>query len=232
MGATHIWKLLHILNTHGPELSRKAIRSAGFDCDPDTLYPLVSSGAVEALPPGRTYDNAARYRLSNAATSILQNCLVSYRHDIARDLRIGESTAFVVMPFSETWSKIVLSTLIEPACKSAGLSCFRGDTIERSRNLVSNILQAICEAGIVIVDVSEPNPNVYYELGLCDAIGKDYRVLKRVGVALPADLAGVHYIEYSLSDIATAREGLTKELSAWAKTNDLSPIRAEKATNS
>ena len=143
MGATHIWKLLHLLNTHGPQLSRAAIRKAGYDCDPDTLYPLVSSGAVEALPAGRRYDNADEYRLSDAATSILQNCLVSYRHSIERDLRIGESSVFVVMPFSKRWSKSVFSKLIEPACKIAGLSCLRGDTIERSKNLVANILQAI-----------------------------------------------------------------------------------------
>ena len=82
MGYGHMWKLLHILNTHGPELSRKAIRSAGFDCDPDTLGPLVSSGVMEALPAGSHYDQAERYRLSNAAAGMLQNCLVAYRHSI------------------------------------------------------------------------------------------------------------------------------------------------------
>lgn len=229
MGATHIWKLLHLLNTHGPQLSRSAIRKAGYDCDPDTLYPIVSSGAVEALPPGRTYYNADQYRLSDAATSILQNCLVAYRHSIERDLRIGELSAFVVMPFGEDWSNAVFATLIEPACQAAGLSCRRGDTIERSKDLVSNILQAICEAGIVIVDASAPNPNVYYDLGLCDAIGKDRRVLKQTGVPLAADLAGAHYIEYSPSSIAAARDRLAEELSAWAKVNDLTPIKADQA---
>jgi hypothetical protein len=231
MGATHIWKLLHLLNTYGPQLSRSAIRAAGYDCDPDTLWPLVSSGAVKALPPDREYYQADHYRLGDAATCILQNCLVAYRHSIERDLRIGESSAFVVMPFSEDWSNTVFSTLIEPACQAAGLSCRRGDTIERSKDLVSNILQAICEAGIVIVDASAPNPNVYYELGLCVAIGKDYRVLKQTGVVLAADLAGVHYIDYSLANIATARDGLAKELSAWVKVNDITAIKAEKASS-
>jgi hypothetical protein len=231
MGATHIWKLLHLLNTYGPQLSRPAIRKAGYDCDPDTLYPLVSSGAVEALPEGRRYDTADSYRLSDAATAILQNCLVCYRNAIERDLKIGESSAFVVMPFTEDWSKKVFSKLIAPACKVAGLSCLRGDTIKRSQNLVSNILQAICEVGIVLVDVSAPNPNVYYELGLCGAIGKDLRVLKQDGVRLPADLAGTHYIEYSLSNLDAGRDTLAKELLGWAKTNDLTPIREEKAGN-
>src|SRR5215813_11838512 len=208
MGATHIWKLLHLLNTYGPELSRRAIRKAGYDCDPDTLYPLVSSGAVEALPEGRRYDTADSYRLSNTAAAILQNCLVCYRNAIERDLRIGESSAFVVMPFREAWSEKVFSELIAPACQVVNVSCLRGDTIARSGNLVSNILQAICEAGIVLVDVSVDNANIYYELGLCHAIGKDLRILKQDGVTLPADLAGTHYIEYSLSNLNAARDTL------------------------
>jgi hypothetical protein len=229
MGATHIWKLLHILNIHGPELPRSAIRAAGFDCDPDTLYPLVLSGAVEALPPERPYYNADRYRLSSAATGLLQNCLVAYRNSIEKDLRVNEPSVFAVMPFSEVWSDTVLSTIIEPACSAAQLMCLRGDTIDRSRDLVSNILQAICGAGIVIFDLSSRNPNVYYELGLCTAIGKDYRVIKQSGVELPADLAGAHYIEYSLSNVADGLDRLAKELFAWKMENDLTPITSWKS---
>jgi hypothetical protein len=44
MGAAQIWKLLHILNVYGPEIPRSLVREVGFDCDPDTLHPLVSSG--------------------------------------------------------------------------------------------------------------------------------------------------------------------------------------------
>jgi len=96
-------------------------------------------------------------------------------------------------------------------------------------DIVSNILQAICEAGIVIADISSPNPNVYYELGLCAAIGKDCRVLKQASVQLPADLAGAHYIKYSLSNIVEARDRLAKELSVWKEENDLTPIRSWKS---
>jgi len=84
---------------------------------------------------------------------------------------------------------------------------------------------------MVIVDLSAPNPNVYYELGLCDAIGKDYRLLKQAGVTLPADLSGAHYIEYSLDEhgLGAGKTALAKELSTWVKENDLTSIRTEKA---
>lgn len=229
MGAIHIWKVLHLLNTHGPQLSTATLRKAGYDCLADTYFPLVSSGAIEALPSGRTYYDAEAFRLSDAAAAIFQHCLVAYRHSLDRDLRIGEPSVFVIMPFREDWSPGVLSELIEPACRDAGLACLRGDTIERSRDLLTNILQAICEAGIVLADVSAPNPNVYYELGLCHAIGKDVRVLKQDHVPLPADLAGAHYIDYPRDRPAAGVELLTRELAAWAEANDLAPIKSEEA---
>ena len=34
---------------------------------------------------------------------------------------------------------------------------------------------------------------------------RDFRVLKQARVSLPADLAGIHYIEYSLSDLEAGR---------------------------
>jgi hypothetical protein len=228
MGSVHIWKLLHLLNIHGPELPVEAIRRAGYDCAPDTYMPLVVSGAVEALPHGRQYYNADAFKLSDAAAAVLQNCLVGYRNSIERDLRVGEKSAFVVMPFSETWSDSVYENVIAFACRTAGLACVRGDEIDRSQSLLGNILQAICDAGIVIVDVSTPNLNVYYELGLCHAIGKDVRIIKQGGSKLPADLAGVQYIEYSDANKGPGAKLLSDQLVAWARTNDLSSIRALK----
>jgi hypothetical protein len=228
MGSVHIWKLLHLLNIHGPELPVEAIRRAGYDCPPDTYLPLVLTGAVEALPPGRDYYNADLFKLSNAAAGVLQNCLVGYRNAITRDLRVSEPSAFVVMPFCETWSDSVYGNVIAPACAAAGLTCVRGDDIDRSQSLLANILQAICDAGIVIVDVSAPNLNVYYELGLCHAIGKDVRIIKQATAKLPADLAGAQFIDYTLPDGGVGGRQLSEQLVAWAKQNDISSIRALK----
>lgn len=229
MGRPEMWKLLHLLNVHGPTLTRPAIRTLGITCDPDTLQPLVSSGAVQALPAGRTYDTADEYRLSDAATCLLQQCLVANRRYVQNDLRVCEPSVFVVMPFTMRWSNKVYSQLLEPAVVAAELTCLRGDTIERSGDLLSNVIQAIATAGLVLVDLSAPNANVYYELGLCDALGKERRILKRQGVKLPADLAGAHYIDYTLTDLPQARKRLESELNAWRHANDLKVLAPKAA---
>jgi len=224
MGQAEMWKLLHLLNIHGPTLSRPVVRAMGITCDADTLYALVTSGAVQALPPGRTYDSADEYRLSDPATCLLQNCLVGNRRFVQSDIRVCEPSVFVVMPFSKKWSNRVYTKFLEPAITAAGLKCLRGDTIDRSNNLISNVIEAIATAGLVLVDLSAPNPNVYYELGLCDALGKERRILKQTGIDLPADLAGAHYIEYSLADLSEAQTRLEAELRSWLEANDLSRL--------
>jgi hypothetical protein len=123
------------------------------------------------------------------------------------------------MPFSELWSSDVYSNLIEPAVKAAGFQCIRGDSIVRTGDLTANILNEILVMGVAIVDVSTPNPNVFYELGLCHAIGKDTLLLKQTGMVMPADLAGAHYSEYALRNVTNYRDMLTGMLDAWATNN-------------
>jgi hypothetical protein len=44
MAPPEMWKLLHLLNVHGSQLSRQTIRSMHITCDPDTIGPLVMAG--------------------------------------------------------------------------------------------------------------------------------------------------------------------------------------------
>jgi len=105
-------------------------------------------------------------------------------------MRVDYPEAFVIMPFSEPWSDRLYSDMIEPAVKAAGLDCVRGDTAVRVGDLARNIWDAIMRAGVVIAEVSVPNPNVFYELGLAHALGKDRFILKHGTAKLPADFGG------------------------------------------
>jgi len=126
-------------------------------------------------------------------------------------------SAFVVMPFSETWSDIVYRDLIKPGVEDAGLQCIRGDTVVRIGDLTQNIWGALLRAGVVIADVSALNANVFYELGLTHAIGKDAIILKQAASKVPADIGGAHYHEYDLQAMDRSKSWLSSELSEWAK---------------
>jgi hypothetical protein len=226
MSAYAMWKMLHLLHMYGPALSRSAIRKLGITCDADTIFPLVSSGAVEALPADGPWEKANEYRISKTAIGIIQNCLVANRREVWTDLRVDEPRVFVIMPFSERWSRSVYSKMIRPAVIDAGLECIRGDSILRTGDLTANILRELFNVGIAVADVTTPNPNVFYEIGLCHSIGKDALLLKQVGTTLPADLGGAHYYEYSTDKVDAGRKKLTKALKAWSASNRVGQVRA------
>ena len=121
MGTRDMWKMLHLLHTKGPSLSRTKLRKAGIDCDSDTIQPLITSKAVEHFPADVPYEKAEEYRITDPAVGIIQNCLVANRREIfGIDMRVDEPQVFVIMPFSEKWSSQVYSKMIEPAVVEPG----------------------------------------------------------------------------------------------------------------
>jgi hypothetical protein len=227
MAARDMWKLLHLLHIYGPSLSRAEVRKAGITCDPDTIHPLASCGAIEVIPANSPYEKAKEYRISKSALGIIQNCLVTNRGNIwGVDLRVDEPEVFVIMPFSKDWSKPVYTKMIKPVITGAGLKCIRGDSIVRTGDLTANILKALFTVGVIVADISEPNANVYYEVGLCHAIGKDVILLKQAATILPADFGGAHYYEYKIDNLEAGKKLLAKALKKWSANNCVAAVKA------
>ncbi|MFY9607682.1 MAG: hypothetical protein WAU45_03600 [Blastocatellia bacterium] len=215
-----MWKMLHLLYTLKPGqngLSDQALLDVGIDCGPDTVNPLLEARAV-------AYDGRL-YALTEPARKILGTCIVANRRWSSDDMWVDYPSAFVIMPFSQPWSETVYRDLIKPGVNGAGLKCVRGDTVVRIGDLTQNIWGALLRAGIVVADVSALNANVFYELGLAHALGKDAIILKQAGSNVPADIGGAHYHEYDLQTLDRGRSWLSAELSEWAKDNHCQAVR-------
>ena len=87
-----------------------------------------------------------------------------------------EKNCFVIMPFSDTetcsedeWTEIFFN-LIKPAVENAGLNykCIRSEALIGS--IIENILSDLNRADVVIADLTDRNPNVFYELGVRQSI--------------------------------------------------------------
>jgi hypothetical protein len=221
MGFRPMWKMVHLLHLYGrPGLTRTELFNAGVECNPHNLQPLLQSGIVE---DGRTDDE---YRLSGAAEELIKVCIVAHRHSYGGDMRVDFPHAFVIMPFSEDWSNDVYTQMIEPAVRAANFDCTRGDKTVRVGDLSTNIWSGIMQAGIIIADVSVANVNVFYELGVAHALGKDTLLLKRRGVSVPADFEGALYCEYDPADLGSGRDMLQSELEKWAAEHRAANVKA------
>ncbi len=218
------WKMLHLLYRYARRtpagdrrvLTERELTIAGVHCDVDSRLLLERAGVVI-----RTGDE---YELSKPAEKILETFTVAKGPKGGVDIRVDYPQVFVVMPFSEPWSDDVFREMLKPGIEDAQFTVVRGDSIVRVGDLSTNVWQSITQAGLIVAEVSVPNPNVYYEIGLADALGKPVFLYKQNDVKLPADFGGVHYYNYDLNSLSVGRQQLAGELKKWAQHEDHQPF--------
>ena len=99
------------------------------------------------------------------------------------------------MPFAEKF-KPVFDNHIRAVCDKLGYSVQRADDIFRPGNIMDDIWSMIYNAKKVIVECTSRNPNVFYELGISDTIGKDVIIITQNKDDIPFDLRHRRYIKY------------------------------------
>jgi len=144
---------------------------------------------------------------------------------------------FVIMPFGvkniadeRATTSIdfdsVYRDIIKPSGIEAGFRVRRIDEVAKSETVNQEYLKEIFEADVVVADISLPNANVYYELGIRHAISTGRTFLMALeGTLIPFDLGNQQVYFYTLTRDANekSRRVLTEAL---AEQNFHNPVRA------
>ena len=91
---------------------------------------------------------------------------------------------FVVCPIGEDNSNTrnrsdkLLKHIIEPVCDKNNLKVIRVDTLNSSDSITNTIVEYLNTADLVIADLSDHNPNAFYEIGYRSALKKPIIHLK------------------------------------------------------
>ena len=72
-------------------------------------------------------------------------------------------TAFVIMPFGEGFDEIYNFFVVE-VLSEAGYEVTRADDIRSCQNILKDIVRGIADCRLVVADLTDSNPNVYYEV--------------------------------------------------------------------
>ena len=102
------------------------------------------------------------------------------------------------MPFSDRFQPIY-DDHIRPEVQRAGLRCERADEIRGTSLITWDIWEKINRARFLIADLTDRNPNVFYELGLAHAISKDVILLTQSMDFVPFDLKALRCIVYEFT---------------------------------
>ena len=102
---------------------------------------------------------------------------------------------FVIMPFGGWFDKYYFEIYV-PAIEAAGFEAKRADDLYRPGNIVNDIWNYTKEAKVILADLTNKNPNVFYELGLAHAITKPAVLITATIEDVPFDLRSLRVIEY------------------------------------
>ena len=102
---------------------------------------------------------------------------------------------FVLMPFDTKFDDVYLMA-IKPACENAGAYAERVDEQIFQGSILDRIYNQIAKADLVIADMTDKNPNVFYEIGYAHALGKPTLLLTKDVDDIPFDLKHYPHVIY------------------------------------
>jgi hypothetical protein len=125
-------------------------------------------------------------------------------------------TIFMVMPFGDAIADNAYRLITKPVVESMGLKILRADEIFSANPIFDDIVTAIEQAAIVIVDISGRNANCFYELGMAHTLKRSRTIMVTHDHydETPFDIAHFRIIKYQDSIVGKQHfeENLKKTL--------------------
>lgn len=126
-----------------------------------------------------------------------------------------ENQCFFAMPFAAQYTNLYDTLVLY--LENAGYKCIRVDNnLSASVPIINLILNGIATSQYVIVDISETNANVFYELGITHTV-KDYDnvfIIKENDSKTPFDIQHLQYIPYDKNNLKELANKLLERLKA------------------
>lgn len=137
--------------------------------------------------------------LSN--TTEKQPKYVDIKQPSGKSLLVSEPLVFVIMPFSSEFDDLYYYG-IRGGVQKCGAACTRTDQLHFTGEILEEIYKLIETSRFIVAEVSQPNANVFYELGFAHALKKTVILLTRDASKIPFDISGFNHIVYkSIADL-------------------------------
>jgi len=116
--------------------------------------------------------------------------------DMIQTLTRGRPWVFLIVSYREEM-KDLCDLIAEVTERDFDVACIRADQVPSTGyDLLNKIHQLIDRAELVIAEISELSPNVFYEIGYAVGVQKPPMLLIEKGKDVPTDIRGLEFIEY------------------------------------
>jgi len=119
---------------------------------------------------------------------------------------------FVICPIGEQGEPIrrradqLLKHVIRPAAAKCGFEAVRSDRVAKPGLITEQIITHLLDDPMVVADLAQQNPNVFYELAIRHMVRKPFVLLAEPGQKLPFDVGTLRAIYVDLKDPDSWRE--------------------------
>lgn len=129
--------------------------------------------------------------------------------------------AFVVMQFSSPYNELY-EDVIKKVCNTFDLSVIRADETYGPGLILADIIKQINESRLIIAEISQSNPNVFYEVGYAHALNKPTILIAEKTTKLPFDVSPFRtlFYENTIAGKQKIEDGLKKHIDASLSDRD------------
>lgn len=145
---------------------------------------------------------------------------------------------FIVCPISSEGSDTrnrsdkLLKHVISPICENCGFEAIRIDNLNTNGIITDEIIDHLKNDELVIADISELNPNAFYEIGYRSAIGKPIIHLKSKSDLIPFDISTIRTFDYDITDLDSVEEVKERLIKTIKNLNfNFEDINSDKSTS-
>lgn len=133
----------------------------------------------------------------------------------------NNKTLFIICPIKSEGSPerkrsdLVKERLIKPAAEDHGFRCFRADDMHEPGKIDEQVIREVINSDLVVADLTDHNPNVFYELAVRHATQKPVILLMKQGQNVPFDITTQRTIFYDDQNVETflkAKDDLEKQI--------------------
>ncbi len=140
---------------------------------------------------------------------------------------------FIVCPIGHEGSDTrnrsdkLLKHIITPVCFECGYEPIRIDALNTNGIITDEIIQHLKNDELVIADISELNPNAFYEIGYRSALGRHIIHLKSKSQNIPFDISTIRTFDYDITDLDSVDEVKTRLIQTVSNLVDDSDYSSE-----
>ena len=133
---------------------------------------------------------------------------------------------FIIGPIGDPGSAIrkrsdqIFNHIITPVAQECGYTTERADQIDRPGIITNQVIQHIVNDPLVIADLTDYNPNVFYELALRHIVRKPLIQMIKQGQELPFDVAPsrtIYFDHQDLDSVYLAKKQILEQIKAIEK---------------